>query len=103
MATRIEETVAAPGDLEKQTGVAFSAAPAVISPARSNEAADEKPETSDVDSENFQLGVQRVRAITETWSPKTLWLMFSLYVPWNSPLFIPSLISVASTSSRSST
>lgn len=89
MATRIEETIAAPGDLEKQTGVAFSAAPAVISPARSNEeAADEKPQTSDVDSENFQLGVQRVRAITETWSPKTLWLMFSLYVP--SPLHLES-------------
>jgi hypothetical protein len=102
MATRVEETVA-PGDLEKQTDAAFSAAPAVISPARSNEAADEQPETSNVHSEKFQLGVQRVRAITETWSPKTLWLMLSLYVPWHPHLVSRSLANAASTLSRSST
>lgn len=77
MATRVETLTS--GDLEKQTGVAVTAVPALISPALSHEG--QKNETSDVDSENFQLGVQRVRAITETWSPKTLWLMFSLYVP----------------------
>jgi hypothetical protein len=32
------------------------------------------------DSEKFQAGVQRVRAITEIWSKKTLIYMFILYV-----------------------
>lgn len=30
------------------------------------------------DSADFQQGVERVRAITSTWSPRTLWLMFGL-------------------------
>ena len=36
-------------------------------------------ETKSVESENFQNGVQRVRAITEIWSKKTLITMFILY------------------------
>lgn len=35
---------------------------------------------SDAHSEDFQDGVQRVRAITEIWSRKTLGTMFVLYV-----------------------
>lgn len=34
----------------------------------------------DAQSEDFQDGVQRVRAITEIWSRKTLGIMFVLYV-----------------------
>lgn len=34
-----------------------------------------------VNSEKFQNGVQRVRAITEIWSKTTLIAMFVLYVP----------------------
>jgi hypothetical protein len=37
-------------------------------------------ETKSVESENFQNGVQRVRAITEIWDKKTLITMFILYV-----------------------
>lgn len=37
-------------------------------------------ETKSVESDNFQNGVQRVRAITEIWSKKTLVTMFTLYV-----------------------
>lgn len=33
---------------------------------------------SDAKSEEFQGGVQRVRAVTALWTKKTLWLMFSL-------------------------
>jgi hypothetical protein len=37
-------------------------------------------ETKSVESETFQIGVQRVRAITEIWDKKTLITMFVLYV-----------------------
>jgi hypothetical protein len=37
-------------------------------------------ETRSVESETFQNGVQRVRAITEIWDKKTLITMFILYV-----------------------
>ena len=37
-------------------------------------------ETKSVESETFQNGVQRVRAITEIWDKKTLITMFVLYV-----------------------
>ena len=37
-------------------------------------------ETKSVESETFQNGVQRVRAITEIWSKQTLITMFVLYV-----------------------
>lgn len=37
-------------------------------------------ETKSVESETFQNGVQRVRAITEIWSTKTLITMLVLYV-----------------------
>jgi hypothetical protein len=37
-------------------------------------------ETKSVESETFQNGVQRVRAITEIWSKPTLITMFILYV-----------------------
>lgn len=36
-------------------------------------------ETKSVESEDFQNGVQRVRAITEIWSKQTLIAMFILY------------------------
>ena len=39
---------------------------------------DDKVSLSDQDSHDFQGGVQRVRAITSTWSTKTLVLMFIL-------------------------
>jgi cobyric acid synthase len=39
---------------------------------------DDKASMSDRDSRDFQGGVQRVRAITSTWSTKTLVLMFIL-------------------------
>lgn len=35
---------------------------------------------SDAESDKFQGGVKRVRAITSVWSKKTLWTMFGLYV-----------------------
>lgn len=37
---------------------------------------DSNAETKSVESEQFQSGVQRVRAITDTWDKKTLILMF---------------------------
>lgn len=37
-------------------------------------------ESKSIESENFQNGVQRVRAITEIWSKKTLIAMFILFV-----------------------
>lgn len=37
-------------------------------------------ETKSIESDNFQNGVQRVRAITEIWSKETLIIMFILYV-----------------------
>ena len=40
----------------------------------------------DAHSEEFQEGVQRVRAITEIWSRKTLGMMFVLYVTTRSLL-----------------
>ena len=35
---------------------------------------------SDDRSEDYQGGVQRVRAVTTLWSKKTLWIMFAVYV-----------------------
>lgn len=35
-------------------------------------------DSSDANSENFQLGVQRVRGVTAVWSKQTLWIMFAL-------------------------
>lgn len=32
----------------------------------------------DAKSDHFQNGVQRVRAITDTWDRKTMWIMFVL-------------------------
>lgn len=43
-------------------------------------------EKKSLDSENFQNGVQRVRAITEIWGKKTLITMFVLYVDFD-PVF----------------
>lgn len=43
-------------------------------------------ETKSVESENFQNGVQRVRAITEIWSKQTLITMFILYAAMPSEL-----------------
>jgi hypothetical protein len=43
-----------------------------------NDRSDDKASISDADSAEFQGGVQRVRAITASWSTKTLVLMFIL-------------------------
>lgn len=75
MANRIEEAplpITLGSDVEKQGGVAFSAQPASFTQV------DEKNADSDANSENFQAGVQRVRAVTDIWSRNTLWLMFGL-------------------------
>jgi hypothetical protein len=40
-------------------------------------------ETRSVESETFQNGVQRVRAITQIWDKKTLVTMFILYVAFS--------------------
>ncbi|KAH7131087.1 siderophore iron transporter mirB [Dactylonectria macrodidyma] len=39
---------------------------------------DDLKDNSDANSEDFQGGVAKVRAVTETWSKTTLWLMFFL-------------------------
>ena len=63
-------------------------------------------DSKSVESETFQNGVQRVRAITEIWSKKTLISMFILYVNLNTSYNIrtvaPNEILLASTSSNSS-
>jgi hypothetical protein len=63
-------------DIEKNAGARFHA-----HEARSD------AETKSVESEQFQNGVQRVRAITEVWDKKTLIIMFVLYVASSSSLF----------------
>ncbi|KAI9155166.1 MFS siderochrome iron transporter [Paramyrothecium foliicola] len=52
---------------------------AAIFDSEKNVSGSQSDDDSDAKSEEFQGGVQRVRAITSIWGWKTMWLMFSLF------------------------
>jgi hypothetical protein len=70
MATMVQ-TVPATADEKRPTVVDTEKSGGVRS-------SDENFSDSDAKSEEFQDGVQRVRAVTAVWSKRSLWLMFAL-------------------------
>jgi hypothetical protein len=74
----IMEKTTAVGQVTPASGINHDAERAMELDQARNDRSDDKASISDADSAEFQGGVQRVRAITASWSTKTLVLMFIL-------------------------